>query len=113
VIHPAKAIMVAEIILSPACGLHNLSHNQKQGAAFSANASYTRTNKNRTDGEEVFHLPDYAKMYRRLFNSQTDVIEILQRAQRETEEMYVSAPDPDIRVLDSQRPEGDGGTEEI
>jgi hypothetical protein len=51
-------------------------------------------------------------MYRRLFNSQTDAIEILQRAQRETEEMYVSAPDPEIRVLDSQRPEDDGGPEE-
>jgi hypothetical protein len=45
-IHPAKAIMVAEIILSPACGLHKLLWNQKQGAAFSSKASYTRTNKN-------------------------------------------------------------------
>ena len=46
-------------------------------------------------------MADYAKMYRKLFNSQTDAIEILQKAQLETEQMYIEAPDPDIRLLDS------------
>ena len=45
-------------------------------------------------------MPDYAKMYRHLFNAQTDAVALLQKAQLETEEMYVSAPDPDIRILE-------------
>ena len=44
-------------------------------------------------------MPDYAKMYRHLFNAQTDAVALLQKAQLETEEMYVSAPDPDVRLL--------------
>ncbi|MCP1109711.1 hypothetical protein [Ohessyouella blattaphilus] len=48
-------------------------------------------------------MPDYAAMYKKLFNSQTDAIALLQQAQRETEEMYVSAPDPDIRVLEPKK----------
>ena len=44
-------------------------------------------------------MPDYAAMYKTLFNSQTDAIALLQAAQRKTEEMYLTAPDPDIRVL--------------
>lgn len=46
-------------------------------------------------------MADYAKMYRRLFNSQTDAIRILQKAQQETEEMYLSSQEPDIRILDN------------
>jgi hypothetical protein len=46
-------------------------------------------------------MADFATMYRKLFNSQTQAIEILQKAQQDTEEMYVSAPDPDIQVLDT------------
>ena len=46
-------------------------------------------------------MPDYAAMYRKLFNSQTQAIEILQKAQQATEEMYLSAPEPDIRLLDN------------
>jgi len=45
-------------------------------------------------------MPDFAAMYRHLFNTQTDVIEILQKAQQEAEEMYMSAPDADIRLID-------------
>ena len=44
-------------------------------------------------------MPDYAKLYRHLFNAQTDAVNILQKAQREAEEMYLSAPDPEIRLL--------------
>ena len=50
-------------------------------------------------------MADYAKMYKALFNSQTEAIEILQKAQQEAEEIYISAPDPDIRVLEPRRPE--------
>ena len=44
-------------------------------------------------------MPDYAKMYRKLFNAQSDAIALLQQVQQETEEMYISAPEPDIRAL--------------
>ena len=48
-------------------------------------------------------MPDYAAMYKRLFNSQTDAITLLQEAQRETEEMFITAPDPDIRVFEPKK----------
>ena len=46
-------------------------------------------------------MADYAKMYQILFRSQTQAIETLMKAQQETEELYISSPEPDIRVLDS------------
>ena len=59
-------------------------------------------------------MPDYAKMYHLLFNSQTDAIalqeqatEILKNAQQAAEEIYVSVPEPDIRVLKPKEPESD------
>jgi len=55
-------------------------------------------------------MPDYPAMYRKLFNAATDAanlveeaLEIIKQAQRETEEMYISAPDPDIRLLDTNK----------
>lgn len=51
-------------------------------------------------------MPDFAAMYKKLFNSQTDAIAILQQAQRDTEEMFMSSPDSDIRVLEPKKPEG-------
>lgn len=52
-------------------------------------------------------MPDYAKMYRKLFNSQTEAISIMMQAQKETEEMYVSAPDPEIHLAAPSEPEDD------
>lgn len=53
-------------------------------------------------------MANYARMYRRLFNAQTDAIRlqeqslmILRKAQQDTEEMYVESPDADIRLLDT------------
>ena len=40
-------------------------------------------------------MPDYAEMYRVLFRAQTKAIELLQKAQQETEEMYISAEETD------------------
>lgn len=54
-----------------------------------------------------FVLTDYAAMYKRLFNSTTDAIAILQQAQQDTEEMYVTSPEPDIMVLESKKIEDD------
>ncbi len=36
-------------------------------------------------------MPDYKAMYYELFNSVTDAIEILMRAQMKTEEMYITS----------------------
>jgi len=51
-------------------------------------------------------MPDYAEMYRILFQSQSKAIEVLQKAQQATEEMYISAPEPDIRILDADKQDG-------
>lgn len=43
-------------------------------------------------------MPDYKTMYYKLFNAITDATQILQDAQRETEEMYIeSGETEDIR----------------
>jgi hypothetical protein len=52
-------------------------------------------------------MADYAKMYRWLFHSQTQAIELLQKAQQDTEQMYIEAPDPDIRVIDPGKKDED------
>ena len=57
-------------------------------------------------------MPDYAAMYKRLFRSQTEAIAILQKAQQDTEEMYLSSPEPDIRVLETKRPEDDTSSDD-
>lgn len=57
-------------------------------------------------------MPDYAAMYKKLFNSQTAAIRILQEGQQETEEMYISAPEPDIRVLEPKKPDDEPGGED-
>ncbi len=38
-------------------------------------------------------MPDYKKMYTNLFNKVTDIIEELQKAQKETEELYIQSYD--------------------
>jgi len=52
-------------------------------------------------------MPDYAAMYKRLFNSQTTAIEILQQAQQDTENMYIEAPEPTLTVLERKEPDKD------
>lgn len=46
-------------------------------------------------------MPDYAEMYRALYRSQTKAIEILQKAQQATEDMYISAQETNIVILDA------------
>ena len=40
-------------------------------------------------------MPDYERMYGKLFNAITDAVEILQQAQRETEEIYIETIEKD------------------
>ncbi len=44
-------------------------------------------------------MADYEKMYYELFGAVTKAIEILQQAQVDTEEMYISAKEPPIAIL--------------
>lgn len=52
-------------------------------------------------------MPDYAKMYKRLFHAQTKAIEILQKAQQDAEEMYISSQENNIMVFETEKPDGD------
>ena len=44
-------------------------------------------------------MPDYAQMYAHLFRATTKAIELLQAAQQETEELYLSADKPLIQLV--------------
>jgi len=44
-------------------------------------------------------MPDYKEMYRRLFQSQAQAIEILIKAQQTTEEIYMSASEDNVKHL--------------
>jgi len=57
-------------------------------------------------------MPDHAKMYRHVFNAATDAISLLQKAQQVAEEMYISAPEPQVHVLKPGESDGDRPTEE-
>ena len=57
------------------------------------------------------YVPDYKEMYLTLFRSTTQAINLLQEAQRQTEEMYISADPPDIRVINLSKPDSDESPE--
>ena len=44
-------------------------------------------------------MPDYKEMYLKLFRASGEAVNLLIAAQRECEELYMNAPDPDIRVI--------------
>jgi len=50
-------------------------------------------------------MADYAEMYKKLFQSQTKAIQILQKAQQDTEEMFMTAPDNNVTVLENKKPD--------
>ena len=52
-------------------------------------------------------MPDYKEMYAKLFRSQTKAINILQEAQKETEDMYIEAEPPSIVLLPTEQAETD------
>ena len=47
-------------------------------------------------------MADYQKMYTEMFNATTDAIEILQKAQQTTEEIYISEDGEDIDPLSNE-----------
>ena len=44
-------------------------------------------------------MPDYREMYCRLFRAAEQAIDVLLRAQRECEELYLNAPEPRLVEL--------------
>lgn len=44
-------------------------------------------------------MPDYKEMYLKLFCANEQAVSMLIQAQRECEELYISQPEPDLRVL--------------
>ena len=44
-------------------------------------------------------MPNYQKMYAKLFNQVTDVIEQLQVAQRQTEQIFVDSDDLELTIV--------------
>lgn len=47
-------------------------------------------------------MPDYKEMYFSLFRATEKAINLLIAAQQECEELYLSAPEPELLVLPSQ-----------
>lgn len=45
-------------------------------------------------------MPDYKEMYLKLFRATENAMRILEEAQLECEEMYISSPEPEIRLLE-------------
>ena len=45
------------------------------------------------------NMPDYKKMYLRLFHASEEAVNLLIAAQRECEELYVNAPEPELKVI--------------
>lgn len=50
-------------------------------------------------------MSEYKEMYISLFQATTRAIAILQEAQKQTEEMYLSEEQPVMKVFDIPRPE--------
>ena len=45
------------------------------------------------------NMPDYKKMYLRLFRASEEAVNLLIAAQRKCEELYVNAPEPELKVI--------------
>ncbi len=52
-------------------------------------------------------MPDYKEMYLKMFRAAEEAINILIAAQRDCEEMYISDPEPVVRVLPSSKADKD------
>ena len=49
---------------------------------------------------EVIGVPDYKYMYFKLFHATEDAINLLISAQQEAEEIYLSEPEPKMKLID-------------
>ena len=44
-------------------------------------------------------MPDNKEMYLKLFRTSEDAVNLLIDAQRECEEMYLSSPEPELKII--------------
>ena len=51
-------------------------------------------------------MPDYKKMYLTLFRASEDAVNLLVKAQRECEELYLSSPEPELTAPEDGAPAG-------
>ncbi len=57
-------------------------------------------------------MPDYRELYFKLFRATADAIEILEAAQQECEELYISAEEPKLSLFPGgNAPPDTGGRE--
>lgn len=55
-------------------------------------------------------MPNYKEMYLKLFRASEEAMNVLIAAQRECEELYVSVPEPELKVITlSEQGNGDEG----
>ena len=47
-------------------------------------------------------MADYQKMYLTMLKASEEAINLLIRAQQECEELYISSPEPEIKVLEAE-----------
>ena len=52
-------------------------------------------------------MPDYKEMYLKLFRASEDAVNLLIAAQRECEELYLSSPEPELKVIPLPEPENE------
>ena len=45
-------------------------------------------------------MPDYKEMYLKMFRASEQAINILIKAQRECEELYISSPEPELKIIE-------------
>ena len=45
-------------------------------------------------------MPDYKEMYLKLFRASEKAVNLLIAAQQECEEMYLSAPEPELKIVE-------------
>ena len=45
------------------------------------------------------NMPDYKEMYLKLFRASEEAVNLLIAAQRECEELYMNAPEPELKVI--------------
>ena len=50
-------------------------------------------------------MPDYKEMYLKLFRASEEAVNVLIAAQRECEELYVSAPESELKIITLPEPE--------
>lgn len=52
---------------------------------------------------EVLNMPDYKETYLKMFRASEEAVNILIAAQRACEELYISSPEPELRLLDGEK----------